>query len=190
MRLWLAMGLLMICGIARAEPVTLREGGPARVPAPGAAEAVAALPSGASEVPDGQAAPGASPPDDPSGEAASLTAPRGEDAAPARPAPRTPPQAAVPVTPGTLLPALRNVVPASPVETPASTAVVVPVDKALDLQERARATPEAQSARTRVFATTDGRFHRRDCRFAREALPLSRGEAVAKKLRPCTACRP
>ena len=36
MRLWLAMGLLMISGIARAEPVTLREGGPARVPAPGA----------------------------------------------------------------------------------------------------------------------------------------------------------
>lgn len=189
MRLWFAMGLLMISGIARAEPVTLRDGGPARVPSPGAVEAVAALPAGNADVPDGQAASGASSPDEPSDEPASFAAPRGEVAVPARPVLRTPPQA-VPVTPGTLLPALRNVVPASPVETPASTAVVVPVDKALDLQERARATPEAQSARTRVFATTDGRFHRRDCRFAREALPLSRGEAVAKKLRPCTACRP
>ena len=196
MRLWLAMGLLMICGIVRAEPVMLRDGVRMRAPAQSVLDDDIPAAHYGEAAADELAAPETPLADAPSTESAPA-APRNGDkrpasdeiAASARAVRRTPPQA-VPVTPGMVLPALRNVIPASPAETPQAAGLVVPVGKTLDLQERAKAPPEVQSARTRVFATTDGRFHRRDCRFAREALPLSRGEAVAKKLKPCTACRP
>ena len=100
----------------------------------------------------------------------------------------------VPVIPGTILPAMRNVLPRKPTDlagipTPATS--VVPASSETDLENQVSQNSSiASKNRERVYATLDGRFHKRECRFAREALPLSRGEAIAKDLKPCPFCRP
>ena len=100
----------------------------------------------------------------------------------------------VPVIPGTVLPAMRNVLPQKPdslaVEATPATAVI-PASTEADLENKVSVNSSLSAKnRLRVYATLDGRFHKRECRFAREALPLSRGEAVAKDLKPCPVCRP
>ena len=100
----------------------------------------------------------------------------------------------VPVIPGTVLPAMRNVLPRNPNDL-AGTAIpatsVVPASTETDLENRVSANSSiASKNRERVYATLDGIFHKRECRFSREALPLSRSEALSKDLKPCPFCRP
>ncbi len=100
----------------------------------------------------------------------------------------------VPVLPGTVLPAMRNVLPrtsedVAAVATPLTS--VNPVSMETDLESKASSNLSNSSKnRVWVYATLDGRFHKRECRLAREALPLSRTEALAKELKPCPVCRP
>jgi hypothetical protein len=42
-----------------------------------------------------------------------------------------------------------------------------------------------------VYATAHGkRYHRKDCRYAKDASPMSRKDAEAKGLTPCKVCKP
>jgi hypothetical protein len=89
---------------------------------------------------------------------------------------------------------MRNVLPRTSDDVAAAVTpetAVVPAAAETDLENRASANvSNAAKNRVRVYATLDGLFHKRDCRFAREALPLTRSEALAKDLKPCPFCRP
>jgi hypothetical protein len=66
------------------------------------------------------------------------------------------------------------------------------------VQEEQPAAPQAADAKGNdavpsdaVYATASGKkYHRKECRFAKNATPMTREEAQAKSLTPCKVCKP
>lgn len=49
----------------------------------------------------------------------------------------------------------------------------------------------ASNASDTVYITASGkRYHRKECRYAKTASPVTRAEAEAKGLTPCKQCKP
>jgi hypothetical protein len=59
------------------------------------------------------------------------------------------------------------------------------------LAKTVAAQTPAPSQDDTVYATAHGkRYHRKDCRYAKDASPMSRKDAEAKGLTPCKVCKP